>query len=582
MRYLVFAMSYLLVATAAIYVGVYISKPEQAEPLRFIVHETASEPLLTPTTGHTSQTLSLVDIERAGTIFRQQFIAHQLAAAGDIPALKNHLDSVLASDDQFYYYNLSNIFLERFIELDVYAAIRYIETIRIEQRKIDALIASVVTSWVRHDPEAAIDYFHNISNQQLKNQIGARLLQDTTLQASGLLPEIEQALGTYGSQITASLRMQQQSPESLFEEALLLTGRERQQRLTIAMSQWMQSDPNAALQRLGEFSNPQERKNMLRMIIAYQGRQDPLAALRTAKNYAPDDMELEGQALAVLARQNPEVGMAYVEAFAKRTGNSQVLANVISNWASSDLDAALAYAGTIEKKHQHVVHQRLAYTYIQTDPEAGMQWVMSLADHDIRNSAVSMLAQINVSIAEDWLDKLDDQQLTNNLMQNIASVKAQNDPESAYQWLQGHRDSDGYQNALSNIVQQWATRDPDEAVKILEQHADDKQLQHVFGSLASTWANRDQDAAVAWMNSLPEGDNKNAATQSLVMQTWRNDPDHALDILGGLPEQQAQNLRIQIAYEWARKDPDALNDITRKLALSDEEESDLRRNTSSR
>jgi hypothetical protein len=61
------------------------------------------------------------------------------------------------------------------------------------------------------------------------------------------------------------------------------------------------------------------------------------------------------------------------------------------------------------------------------------------ADHDIRNSAVSTLAEIDISIAEDWLDKLDDPQLTNNLMQNIASVKSQTDPESAYQWLQGLR-----------------------------------------------------------------------------------------------------------------------------------------------
>jgi len=376
--------------------------------------------------------------------------------------------------------------------------------------------------------------------------------------------------------------MRQQSAESLFEEALLLTGRERQQKLMSAMSRWMQSDPDTALQRLGEFSNPQERKNMLSMIIAYQGRQDPLAALQTARNYAPDDMELEGQALVMLAQQNPEAGMAYVEAFVKRTGNTQVLANVISSWASTDLGAALAYAETIDKKHQHVVFQRLAITYIQTDPEAGMRWAMAQGDHEIRSVAASMLAQINVSTAEDWLDKLDDQQLTNSLLQNIASAKAQNDPESAYDWLQDYEDSDGYQNALSSVVRQWAKRDPDGAVKILEQHADNQQLQHVFSSLASNWGNRDQDAAVAWMNSLPDGDNKNAVAQSLVMQTWRNDQDEALDILEGLPAQQAHNLRIQIAYDWARNEPDALNEIVRKLSLSDEEESNLRRNTSSR
>jgi hypothetical protein len=107
-------------------------------------------------------------------------------------------------------------------------------------------------------------------------------------------------------------------------------------------------------------------------------------------------------------------------------------------------------------------------------------------------------------------------------------------------------------------------------------------MQHVFGSLASTWANRDQNAAVARMNSLPDGDNKNAVAQSLVMQTWRHDPDDALDMLEGLPEQQPQDLRIQIAYKWARKDRNAINDIIRELALSDEQETNLRRHTSSR
>ena len=485
MRYLIFFMSYLIVAVIAVFFGVQINQTEPAQRIVRIDNTPRPLPAL-PT--ETTNSLRFDDIEQQATVFQQRLAAHQLAAVSDTATLKAYLGKLLVRDDPFLNYNIAFVFLERFIELDVAAAIDYVENADLPPTQTNQLLASILTSWVRHDPEAAIDYFRRISNMQLKMMIGARLLQDPILERTGLLEDVSGALGPYGEQILSSMQMQQRAPEVLFDEALMLTGARRQQQLMAAMSLWMRSDPDAALSRLGDLPNPQERKNMLRMIISVQGRQDPLAALETLRNYAPDDLELESQALTMLVHQNPEIGMPYVEAFVKRTGNVNILANVVSTLAQNDIQSAIDYAEAVDQKHRQTVMQRLAHTYIRTNPEEGMHWVMSLDDKSIQRAAISALPQSDMDLAELWLDRINDAELETSLLQNIANTKANTSPEHAHDWLQEHQDKDGYSNAMTNILYQWTSQDPERAAELLVQHQEDPSYQNVFRNTAENWA----------------------------------------------------------------------------------------------
>ena len=576
MRYLLLLLSYLLVGVIAVFVGVQISTPEMTE-----IGNTPP-PVIQPVSKPESGTpgLSFSDIAKQPTIFRQQFVAHQLAAVSNIPELKTYLDQTLSHQDLFYQMVLGNIFLERFIEVDVMGTISYLNHSGLDPEVVNQLLSNVLTTWIRHDPEAAIDYYRNIGDPQLKASIGMRFMQDSTLASSGLLAEVQEELGPFGEQIMNAARMRQSSPESLFHEALSMTGNDRQQQLTNALSRWMRSDPGAALQSLSQISNPQERRNMLRLLINMQSRLDPLSALQTARDYAPGDHRIEGQILSSLVAQNPELGLPYMEEYIERTGNSNILASAISMWARSDLNGALAYAQNLDKKYQRTVYMSLVHTYVQTDPDSGMRWAMSMEDMDIRRSAVGVLAQSNIELAEDWLEKINDSELNNSLIQSIVSAKAQIDPESAYDWLQDYEDSDGYHSALSSIVYQWSSQDPSRVAQLLEEHSDDNQMQHVFNHVASNWSQTDLDASVRWMNSLPDGDNKNAVAQQIVMSTFRHDQEQALELLAEVPN--AQHLRMQLAYQWVAREPDAVEQIIRELDLSETEASQIEEHNAQR
>ena len=49
----------------------------------------------------------------------------------------------------------------------------------------NAFSSRVLTSWIRHDPDAAIDYSMSLTDQGPKIQMGARLLAAPSLHDSG-------------------------------------------------------------------------------------------------------------------------------------------------------------------------------------------------------------------------------------------------------------------------------------------------------------------------------------------------------------------------------------------------------------
>ena len=180
MRYLLIGLSYLVVAVAAVFVGVQISHPPEPGLIVTSNIQSGAVPatILQSDSDKTASSLPrFADIARQPTIFRQMYIAYQLAASSDVPTLKIHMDNLIRDDDPFFHDNIANVFLERLIALDVMESIHYIENADISRERIYRFLSNIVSNWIRHDPEAAIDYFRNIDSMQLKNMIGARLLR---------------------------------------------------------------------------------------------------------------------------------------------------------------------------------------------------------------------------------------------------------------------------------------------------------------------------------------------------------------------------------------------------------------------
>ncbi len=508
-------------------------------------------------------------IRHQENIFEQLHFAYSIASRSNFEQLETYMTSIIFDDDPLFNHNIASILLEKMVVLDPIRALDYIDNHRSNNQ--NNFISSILTSWIRHDPEAAIDYYKTIKNSQLKYMIGARLLEDPTLLQSGMLEEVEIALGSYSKQISEHVRFNRMAPANAFEEALLRTDVRRREFLTRAMSRWYQQDPEAAIQRVAVLTNQNEKRQLLQVIINMQSQQDPETALVMLEQYAPNDRDLKRQALNNFAYQNPVAALSRVESWIAETGNYDIMSTLVSSWIASDEVAALSYLDSIPAINRPEVLRALSSAYIRQSPEKGMEWVVGLDSElssNLKRTAVNALMQYP-DIAESWLSRLDtDPEMQANLMLQLSSAKARNDPAAAYQWLDSQKDSPNYESARAHVFQQWAQSDPENVASIIESEPDNRSIRTAFSQTAGHWATRDAEAAVSWVRSLPDSDNKKAAIEGIVSYgAGSRDPALTLSLIDSLPDNQAKNLRFQLANNLLYSRPGDIETILEDLQL---------------
>jgi len=545
-----------------------IQSAPHRETIRFI-------PQTSKRDGQVIPRLKLNDIYQRSNIFDQLHFAYNIARASDFEQLAEYLGIVILDHDPLFNHNIASIFLERMVVLDPLSSLEFINTHHAMDQ--NTYISHILTSWIRQDPEAAIDYFKSMTNQQLKYIVGARLLADPTLQNSGLLAEVESELGSYSEQIIEQIRLKRMPASAAFEEARLRTDHRRFELMMRAAARWYQQDPEAALQSIATHTNQAERKQLLQVIMSMQLRMDPELALEILQQYAPGDKALQRQALISYANQDPVRALPKIEAFVSETGNYDTMSILISSWVQIDEIAALSYVESIPEPDRQYVIQNMAPAYIHQSPEEGMAWVMSLGpeyNQTAKRSALHALSRYP-EIAEDWLDRLDSEpQLQGVLLKQVAQRKAQTSPGDAYEWLENYSDSPEIQAARNSVLQTWAQTEPQRVAALLGENSDNSSPDYLYNMIASTWVSTDIDAALAWIESLPESASKEAALGSAI--TSIRDPERAISLLDDLSENKARNYKMQIAYNWLGQTTDEVETIIRRLELTDQDAEVLR------
>ena len=105
------------------------------------------------------------DIADQFTVFDQLIVAYRVAADSDEIELEAHIKRCLGSKDPFYNPHLLAIFFEKYTALDPLAALAFVSS----EPRLDAqsLVGHILTSWVRTDPEAAVEYFVGLTTRSL-------------------------------------------------------------------------------------------------------------------------------------------------------------------------------------------------------------------------------------------------------------------------------------------------------------------------------------------------------------------------------------------------------------------------------
>ncbi|MFT7222092.1 MAG: thioredoxin-like negative regulator of GroEL [Candidatus Azotimanducaceae bacterium] len=510
------------------------------------------------------------------TIFSRQYAAHQLAASSDFNATKEHLTRYLTSDDPFHNINIAFIFLERLIELDVTAALDFVDRVNAPYKKKKQLYSSIVTSWARHDPQRAVAYYLTIEGIDLKQTIGARLLLDNTFAQSEFFDTIKNAMGTRADQLIARFQYQNAPPEDAFETALSKQGRNQRGALSQATNRWYQQDPEAALQRVLNMVDGNLKEQALASIVNIEAGVDAFAALELLRTYLPEGSRHEANIMSQLLTQDPDRGLPIVEDYVQRTGNIQALSQAVSVWVRTDPDAAIAYASALSRDDRQIVLASASMAYLSEHPEKAMDWIMSLDDEQIQRSALGSLPHIDPDLAESWLRRSEADQTSALILQGLAGQKAQHGLESALTWASGYEDNPGYSNAVRTILSQHSHQNPQSVADYLFEYVDDAAMANVFTQIGMNWGNKSPEAALNWIESLPAGNNRDGAASAYIMSIAQRDVDLAVDLIDSMDVKARDQVAFQLAHQLLRRDPGDKDAIARRLRLSPELSAQLR------
>ena len=523
-----------------------------------------------------NQPVTFEDIRKSRNVFDQIYMAWQLAASSNEPQIIDLIRKCLDDNDPLYNDSLVSVFLERYTELDPRGAIDFVTH---EQRLDQAVYqGNVITSWLRYDPKAAVDYFLGITNQLIKARVGARLLADPALADAGLTDQVRDALGPEADRIMKLVAQQRLDPADQYRQALLLSGQDRRSQLIQAVSRWASRDPVDALSQIVNLSDPDERKLLVSIAVNRYADQNPEAALNWIQANRPGDTRLQQAVLVQLARQDINKALPLAEDFVRRTGQTGALGGIVSIWARRNPDQAISYVDGLNIQDKSSLYRTIAFTYMQNHPVSALNWVVSLGSQytSLKTSVLSQIGSENESAAETALGNSSDPATRSALISGIANYKSATDPKAALDWLNNYSGDKGYLSAYSNVLSSYARQDPAQAAQLLDTSLSGPRISYVAGRIAGDWYDRDPDAATNWATSLPPSDARNGATLQLAMSISRKDPERALSLTTNLPDTQRQQAVREIGYSWVSRHPEQVEAIISKLNTTPDVANQLR------
>jgi hypothetical protein len=321
-------------------------------------------------------------------------------------------------------------------------------------------------------------------------------------------------------------------------------------------------------------SNQADRTFALKFALQAYANQDPQAALTWLRTNDPQNRQLEAQILSSYVQRDLDLAIPLIEDFYRRTGDTNVLTQLVAKWASTDPVRALTYAdrfGTNEKRN---LYQAAATGYLNKQPAAGLDWLLALGPEyrQVKVSALSSLAYNNRELAESALARVNDAEIRSSLMQGIVRQRARYDPEGAMDWLSDYSGEPGYTSAISSVAWQLANQDPARAAELIEPiMTEDNRNRTLIQPVFQNWYRRDPKAALDWVYGLDADTVRNQAISIAAGIVAQSNVDDALDMLDALPEgEMGRNTKMQIASAWANREPDRVDEIVAELDLPDE------------
>lgn len=297
-------------------------------------------------------------------------------------------------------------------------------------------------------------------------------------------------------------------------------------------------EPTNAVALAGQLPAGETRRSTLRGIYSRWARQDPKAAAVTTAGLPPSD-------------------------------RADALESVAQHWAASEPEAAIQWVLSLEASADRRRAERAVVNALeQEQPAKAAAFVAMLPDSEhsatLLESALGRWAGLDLNAAAGWLEQKPDGLRRRAGYRKLAQVALRTDLQRATAFALQTSPDDGYNSVREEVARRWAESDPEAATKwLLTNGSSGTRLSYAFNSAFSRWAQKTPQTALAFITSLPKESPVFTGTQTLAdflrtpLYDWsRQDPAAAMNWLGSNATTQARtSLHYSILRQWADRDP---------------------------
>lgn len=462
------------------------------------------------------------------------------------------------------------------------------------------------------DPATAIAYVHAIESPQHRRQAAAhlgRLLGQEGIEYADRWaalfedPELRRTFQDASAQAAAEV-----DPDGTLER-LLAEDAVRGSRLAGAFTAVAGQDIEQALLWLERLDNSQQRRLAGGAIAAQLARVDPLRALDWAReNDQGIEMGLYRTVIGTLAETNPELAFNHVMSLDQKWHRMSGLMAITTRLSEHDPQQAAQLMSTVEDADaRNMMVQQIATNWMQSDPEAALDWIMSSevsGQDDLMTSAAHVVARVDVDAAVRLLPRLDKdmapvwrQQIAANLaaQRSVAEAEgfvaqfegtpeypqlvggviqglAQSDPRAAVEMLARAPETPDRFMLSTIVYMYYAQQSPRQAAEAAAAISDGNERENVMRQVLQEWAQSDPSAAERWADGQPSGPGRDSAIAGLSSQ-WNELTPRRRRMLESIadPAQRSNAIR-SVVFGIAREDRDRAEQVLYSLNLSREEE----------
>ncbi len=306
------------------------------------------------------------------------------------------------------------------------------------------------------------------------------------------------------------------------------------------------------------------RSTYLGTILSFWGELDPKAAMEYALA-VPVSFEQTGAVAAVLsgwAASDVDAALAWADEQTNRQLRDTARQTVIIALAAQDSPRALAYLLAQSPVDQQMLVYPVFDGFAAQDPEVIAKETADLPTGQLRETAIDAIAarwgSADPVAAVAWASKLDDSSARQRALRSVLSAWSVKDFAAASVWIEEHAESDRRDELNRDIVDSISYLDPENAV-VAAQRIDDETLRaYALQGAGSGWGASDPAAAEAWVKSLEAPADLNAAWAGVVLGIAQVDAEAASELLDKVKTEENRSQAIaSISYSWATSDPAA-------------------------